>query len=111
MKRPFQKGDRVRVYASVYEELLETVGTIERILENGMVYVEFDKVSEIGNASCWAHPRQCRRLVKKERRRVWIPEGALDRLYSGDARNISANISDRKIVDTDTQFVEVRRKK
>lgn len=65
------------------------------------------------------HPKQCRRLVKKGRRRIWVhkdrlaydqiaPEHRLDRL---SLPLISGSMSTIDKVDDYVEFVEVRKKK
>lgn len=69
MKRPFQLGDRVRVYSADEEEVYrERDGAIVRVNgQNGWLEIKFDrpeteKIPLYGHA----HHKQCRRLVKKK---------------------------------------------
>lgn len=78
-KKRFEVGDRVKVCASVFAEPIETNGEVTQIKEaSGLLHVQFDKPSSIGNTKCWAHPRQCVKLKprakkeKREPRRVWV---------------------------------------
>lgn len=69
MKKPFEVGQRVAFYCGGRRD----TGVIKKISElTGMVTVATDR------ADFFVHPKQCRRLVKKERRRFWIDiEGAI----------------------------------
>lgn len=62
MKKPFKVGERV----AVYHGAARFVGHIKDI-RNGTVLVE----ESYGESQFW-HPKQCRRLVSKEKRRVWV---------------------------------------
>ncbi len=69
----FKVGDRVRVYITLIGHPVSTVGTVSYITPDGMLTVDFDRISEIvGNRGCIAHPKQCRRLVKKVMREYTI---------------------------------------
>lgn len=58
----FKVGDRVRVYQC---EVKDT-GTISDISEDGLIKVVSKEVTYI------VHYKQCRRLIKKKRREIWI---------------------------------------
>lgn len=60
----FKVGDRVAVYGPERD-----VGTISEVNGRGFVRMDPDDNNFDTN---WFHPKQCRRLVKKERRRVWV---------------------------------------
>lgn len=70
-------GERVRVYSCAGLPIgpVSDTGMVEA-LENGLVFVACDnwngtqRINEI--AGSWFHPKQVRRLKKRERRRVWI---------------------------------------
>jgi len=65
----FKKGDRVAVYsgAAKPENCHRQIGVVERVTDGGMVLVVFDTGME-----WWCNPKQCRRLKKRERRRIWV---------------------------------------
>jgi hypothetical protein len=71
-RRPLEAGDRVRVYDNDGGHR----GTVQ--YWNGeSVWVKFDSDDRpIGDQMVVTgglrHPKQCRRLVKRERRRVWV---------------------------------------
>ena len=103
MKREFKVGDRVAAYIGRQR----IVGTIETIYEG--------KHMVLNGSADLLHPKQCRHLVKKERRRVWIEARLLDRdsdeWDSDDHQVIDVfkeyhEDPDRPLVE----FVEVRRK-
>lgn len=77
MKKPLAIGDRVRVYALAVLDAGDGtgvathgpfVGKVIRVKDSGHVYVKDEDGEWI------AHVKQCRRLKKKERRRVWVGE-------------------------------------
>lgn len=65
----FPIGTRVRVYATLNSAVAETAGVVTRLrTADGMLYVNLDgRRGEIV-----AHPMQCRRLIKKQRMRLWV---------------------------------------
>lgn len=66
----FKVGDRVRVYGfGDSPEQKPQKGTIETVCENGWLWVQEDQSED--ELRC--HSKQCRRLKKKERTRIWIP--------------------------------------
>lgn len=83
-REPFKVGERVRVYsaAGVAES-----GTIERVTNEECIEVQ------VGDQRLYCHPKQCRRLRKKQRE----PEKRLERwvnVYEGVADGaISAHLS------------------
>jgi hypothetical protein len=112
----FKVGDRVAVYGYLRTPNRSTVlgymrgdyGTITRINnpeDEVLVRTDDEKVE------CEAHPKQLRRLVKKERRRILLHVSSIPgRFFSfmgatvyGEGEKISS--------DSYVEFVEVRRKK
>lgn len=71
MKKPFVVGERVAVYAG---SCMRRVGTVKKILGDEAIGVVFDP--ELGCSPSdevrHFHPKQCRRLIPKKRRRVWL---------------------------------------
>lgn len=66
MKKPFQVGDRIAVYFG-FERY---TGTITEIRQDGFLkYVEDGRGD---GALIFAHPKACRRLVKRKRRELWV---------------------------------------
>lgn len=97
----FQAGDRVRVYENAESILTGTVAD----LGGGKVRV----LIEPHGASWVFHPKQCRKLVKKERRRVWIAcrDSGLS-VFGGKLVNPAGIF--RSPSPEFVEFVEVRRK-
>lgn len=62
MKTPFKIGDRV----AVYENIERRVSVIESVGANGII--------RLVGSSIRFHPKQCRRLIPKKRREIWIIE-------------------------------------
>lgn len=97
----FPIGTRVRVYATLNGAVAETKGSVTRIrTTDGMLYVNLDgRRGEIV-----AHPMQCRKLVKKERRRIWLMKSHIEmRAYW------TLTLPEKP--DDYIEFVEARRKK
>lgn len=108
----FPPGTRVRVYGSF--------GSLTLLALKGEVFRTrvMDEKIEIrldGGEIVIAHPKQCRRLVKRERRRVWVLESQFQRLESGrseyriwvetDPGNLKCQANDNFI-----EFIEVKKK-
>lgn len=71
MNKPFQVGNRV----AAYTEGNRYTGRVLEIQEGtGLIKVRLD--SWYGD--CTVHFKQCRRLVKRERRRIYVPKQDLD---------------------------------
>jgi hypothetical protein len=73
MKKPLAVGDRVRVYGREWDwhsKAPHFDGEVLEIADDGVC------VKRSENTKIWCHPKQVRRLVKKERRRVWLWKGA-----------------------------------
>lgn len=102
----FKVGDHVAFYTS----LGRTIGTVTQAL-NEELHIRLD-VNPSDRCLVKAHPKQCRRLVKKERRRVYIPDVYLKKLLedSVDAQ-CQHQISTHPVLDDDVEFIEVRKKK
>ncbi len=62
----FEVGDRI----AIYEELERWKATIIKINELGHLYVLY--LFEGEEVRDYFHPKQCRKIKKKERRRVWV---------------------------------------
>lgn len=104
-KRAFQVGDRVRVYGPYGQGSVDT-GRVQELIGEGLLKLKLDS-----DGYPVVHPKQCRRLVKRERRRVWITERKLLELAIDPDGEVSAMISKAKKVQDDVEFVEVRRRK
>lgn len=94
-KRKLEVGDRVRAYGRQWDQgvgFIDIVGTIS-------AFVAGEALVNTGDRVICCHPKQCRRLVKKERRRVWIR--GLD-LHTRSATPVVAY----QKVDRDADFVE-----
>lgn len=69
MKKPFVAGEKVAVYMDGATRKTGIVIGFSSHAKDKELHVEFN----IGSGErFWAHPKQCRRLVKKERKRVWV---------------------------------------
>lgn len=111
MKKPFEVGDRVAVYEGInkYRGPIDTVGNFQ-----GADYI---RIKDGKSISREFHPKQCRRLVKKERRRFFVQRDEVDRIITDlkekspeDWETYALDFSLRKLVDDDIEFIEVRRK-
>lgn len=78
MKRPFVIGDRVAVYSQGeligpgYARGQKHKATIKEIKDTESLILRFDRAE--ADSPCFWHPKQCRLLKKKERRRIWVSE-------------------------------------
>lgn len=111
MKKPFEVGERVAVYGHRalafgvrVVGLIEAMDQDERRMYPTGVKVRDEKYS---GQAYFAHPKQCRRLVKKERRRAWLSARAL-RDFPG--RRITADLGGPGWDDS-IEFIEVRKGK
>ena len=108
----FKVGDRVAVYGHRCLEWMRTAGTVLQVAtDKHEGCTMLIKVPQRGDV--YAHPKQCRRLVKKERRRVYIP---LNDLHARLNFKSAAELLSYLEIETDgspnyMEFVEVRRKK
>jgi hypothetical protein len=101
----FQVGDRVAVYAYQHQTSPgRRIGRVSSISHYGNIVVRFDSFGPVG----FFHPKQCRKLVKKEPRRVWInisPSGTMGAVWRNETK--AKAVSDPE--DITVEFVEVRR--
>lgn len=107
----FKAGDRVNVYGFTYDgtsclgwagEVTHAVGEIG----GPLLHVRLDGRTAIEGV----HPKQCRKLVKKERRRIWIDCSVGLSAISGRLSNqVRLELEDGK--EQFAEFVEVRRRK
>ncbi len=116
MREPLKVGDRVRVYGHVARNGKPLVGHIhekpvdvsEKFRGDNYVLI-YDE--EYPDSGYYAHPKQCRRLVKKERRRVWVERGS----FRGDTYEIGNGryqpVVSLKPVPEWVEFIEVRHAK
>lgn len=121
MKTPLKVGDRVAVYGAgdarfIYFGSDRLIGNIRSTQETGTVKIEIENLSsqdtEGHNAVIKVHSKQCRRLVKKERRRIWVKKTAVDYVMA-DGKHTSGTISKSKLdaahYGTMVEFIEVRK--
>lgn len=97
-KKPLQVGERVAAYSGGDRH----VGTVERKLSSGAYEIDVE------SGHLLVHPKQCRRLVKKPRRRIWLFKAYLDggRVQGSPILLAPPNTSEAWI-----EFSEVRKKK
>lgn len=101
MIRTFKAGDRVKVYP------IAKNGEVITFDVSGNIAVGFD---DNAGSMQFFHPKQCRKLIKKERRRVWIrnPEFLY---YIRHSFQIPTELFSNVPADGFVEFVEVRNKK
>jgi hypothetical protein len=104
----FKAGDRVAVYGLDNNlEPVRIISTVTEVLPNGQLYL--DEASSVAPKLydfSMAHPKQCRKLKKRPRRRVWInsyPDGSLG--------NTNMSLEDARLMGgaygVPTEFLEV----
>jgi hypothetical protein len=99
----FKVGDRVRVYGGTNPDEGEFFDGTVRQIEGRWLVVKDDRNGEVVSSF---HVKQCRKLVRKERRRVWIRESIIP--IRGDLLdNPPAEHSEQFFIE----FVEVRKRK
>ncbi len=105
-------GLRVRVYATLNGAVAESNGTVRSLRDDGMLVVDLDSQLK----AIVAHPKQCRRLVLKPRRRVWIygpsigDETIDDSDITFDAEKQIGSLGEKLRAEW-VEFIEARRKK
>lgn len=100
----FKVGDRVRVYGGAFVEVavIRSIDADTGILSCGQ--------RKGTNEWLMAHPKQCRRLVKKPRRRVWINPWAITQMNTETfGKDIARALTDKANTEW-IEFREVRRK-
>ena len=109
MKKPFQVNDRVRVYGGIPGTSINAMGSIAtvvgKISESGYVDVRFDEC--FVDREIWGvHEKQCRRLIPKKRREIWINPKFLS---CTDADPDEPIVSTCKGMECTIRFVEARK--
>lgn len=114
MKKPFQVGDRVKVYCKGErvgaEDFAETIvpwrGTV-RGFDGDMLIINPDLAMKV--VRCAAHVKACRRPVKRERRRVRLHQHMDGGWQEWDT--FHANPQQSESCMACTTFIEARRGK
>jgi hypothetical protein len=99
--KEFKVGDRVAAYTgktNYPDAIRRAVGEIAQIAANGAILLKHDTLDY------WYSPKQCRRLIKRERRRVWV-NPKYQSLYHG-----SECVFRDEPRDGFVEFIEVRKK-
>jgi len=116
MKKSFKVGDRVRVYGVTKCMGDDKVNCVSD-RRSGLV-VDYDSDDDyvrvrINGETHLAHPKQCRRLVKKARRRIWVDSDSIGILEkSGPLSSVHhASVYNYSYPTDGVPFVEVRNKK
>lgn len=106
MKKPkFQVGDRVLVYGREMDVQGERGTVIDIGIQYGKQIRLYLKMDETGSAETTAHPKQCRKLVKRNpRREVLIHESCIRNMIS------PGGIYDSLGADKYVRFVEAKKK-
>lgn len=105
----FKVGDRVAIYGTVatYSEKNKSTeylrgdkGTVQIVYSNP----EDELTVKMESREISAHPKQCRKLMKKERKRLWIKYPSLPTGFHSCMREISNKY------ETDWfEFIEVKK--
>ena len=94
----FKVGDRV----AFYDGIARNTGTVDEIDST----VDAIRVDDV-----WLHAKQCRRLKKKERRRVWLNPEFVPSAYQPKTRAVGTKlVISVTPVPEFIEFVEVKRK-
>lgn len=103
-------SDRVRVYENTYSYVGHVV-ELDLIRDRVLVDIEDPKYAPNQN---WVHRKQCRKLVKKPKRRIFLSTNVVNTVFSADHHGIDFNVVSIGKVPWDhscVEFVEVIRKK
>ena len=101
MKRPFQVGERVRVYVVFGNVPFSGSGKVETVDQpENTVWVLLDDGTSSG--SILVHHKQCRRLVKRKRRSVWVDKEWLD------GKTVSCSVEFKRPTKHLEDYVEFR---
>lgn len=99
-KRELEVGDRVRVYVNAVTEIEGVVNAV------GTGAIEIMLPSKIKWG--WAHKKQCRRLIPKARKSVWVNE-----YENGHSSYDSAESAERNtypdVIRVSVEYREVKR--
>ncbi len=102
----FKVGEMVSVYIGRDRRL----GEVESIVDDHEIIVRFSGDGYAVSVS----PKQCRRLVKKPRRRVWITKSQLENMEKDEAKLwvfTNSNYLTCQEGDQLIEFIEVRKTK
>lgn len=101
MSREFKVGDRVAVYSS--KKRFKGTVTSDVITSAGLIQIKFD------DGYLWDFfPQQCRRLIKKQRRRVWVHKEVIDNEDISD--DVTFDFNQIKINQYDwIEFIKVKK--
>lgn len=106
----FKVGDRVAVYGSSRGDALFSEGARAVIVagpdSESFLEIQFEAGAREKGL---VHPKQCRRLVKKERRCIWVDEPNLRDLAKTKGGQREVFISTRPMPRA-VEFVEVKKK-
>jgi hypothetical protein len=121
---PLKAGDRVKVYSGVFGEVTGTIGDpqlgkpVRGTYAPGCVAVDFDELQldlvsgeQVGVGMF--HPKQCRRLKRRERRRLHVAPKVFEKTFRcAGPSEVVAIAPELRSGSTDgwLEFVEVRRK-
>jgi hypothetical protein len=109
MKSKFKVGDRVRCYGVIVHDfsMHSLDATILKLEDTGLLWVKFDDGREHR-----FYPQQCRKLVKKERRRIILKEYDIPTAYLAPTKAVVGKRNpDSPLLKDWVEFVEVRRTK
>lgn len=100
-------GDRVAVYGGgLYPDDAWIVGVKGKIIAKHTAGV---RVKLVTGKEVIVHPKQCRRMVKKQGFRIWLPRHQLAS-FTGATLSLRMDASLTKILEDDIEFVEVKKK-
>lgn len=108
----FKVGDRVAVYGVLYDCYAGPVGVAVNRKVAEVVGIPFEnqlKIEIISDRSSWyfVNPKQCRKLVKKKRRRIWVRDDEMSKFIQG--RMCAVDAMSFKPDAPCVEFVEVRK--
>lgn len=109
MTRTFKVGDRVRVYHGWREIEGQVTSIANTNLASELIHVTEDGFYSAHEDGPFA-PEQCRKLVKKERRRVWLIESDIPASKGINYHKTIYRWPERHNNDNWIEFIEAKRK-
>lgn len=103
-RRPLAVGDRVRIYGHRFF----CDGEVVTVMSGEGVGPEIQVADAAGSCKGWAHPKQCRRLVKKQRREWWIVESSSGCLWPYDSKSKAEDIAAKTAANSIIHVREVK---
>lgn len=104
----FEVGNRVKVYGHIPTIGGFSYGAVGTVTKVGPCATKVTVDCGFAQGHIEVHVKQCRKLVKKERRRVWVHERALN--HDQPSNYVIANPNSDLLGGGYIEFIEVKKK-